>query len=237
MDFLSVLKEKPVIAAFRDLSALHLQSLDSIGILFILGGSIFDLPGIVEAARQYQKTVFVDIDLLKGIGKDAAGVRFLAQESKVDGIVTTHGNLVKSAKQEGLFSIQRIFILDSESLAGSLNAVCKFNPDAVDVLPGLILPKIIKKIRIKTSVPLIAGGLITEEEDIREILAAGAIGISTTEQKLFQCAAHLHASDSDHASSHETRRMMPKDVINGSAQAGRRRVYYNNNVKGGDKRQ
>ncbi len=185
MDFLNVLKEKPVIAAFRDLSALRMQNLDRIGILLILGGSLFDLPSIVEAARRHAKLVFADIDLLKGIGKDAAGVRFLAQESRVDGIITTRGHLIKSAKEHRLAAIQRIFILDSESLAGSLNAVQKFSPDAVDVLPGLILPKIIQRIRLKISVPLIAAGLITHEQDISDILSAGAVGISTTDQRLF----------------------------------------------------
>ncbi len=185
MDFLNVLKEKPVIAAFRDLSSLRMQNLDRIGILLILGGSLFDLPSIVETARRHDKLVFADIDLLKGIGKDAAGVRFLAQESRVDGIITTRGHLIKSAREMGLAGIQRIFILDSESLAGSLNAVQKFNPDAVDVLPGLILPKIIQRIRLKISVPLIAAGLITQEQDIRDILSAGAVGISTTDQRLF----------------------------------------------------
>ncbi len=185
MDFLTVLRERPVIAAFREPEKLCIQALEKVGILLILGGSIFDLPEVVETARKHGKLVFVDIDLLKGIGKDPAGVRYLAKESRVHGIITTHGYLIKSAKEEGLFSIQRIFVLDSESLSGSLNAIKKSNPDAVDVLPGIILPKIIRKIRIKTSVPLIAGGLINEEEDIREILAAGAVGISTTDQRLF----------------------------------------------------
>ena len=189
MDFLTVLRERPVIAAFREPEKLCIQTLENVGILLILGGSIFDLPRVVETARKHGKLVFVDIDLLKGIGKDPAGVRYLAKESRVNGIITTHGYLIKSAQQEGLFSIQRIFVLDSESLSGSLNAIKKSNPDAVDVLPGVILPKIIKKIRMKTSVPLIAGGLINEEEDIREILAAGAVGISTTDQRLFNFSA------------------------------------------------
>jgi len=55
----------------------------------------------------------------------------------------------------------------------------------VEVLPGLILPKIMKKIRKITSIPVIAGGLITQEEEVREILASGAIGISTTSSHLF----------------------------------------------------
>jgi len=185
LDFLTILKERPVIAAFRDLTGLKLETLDSIGIILILGGNIFDLPPIVQAARKYGKMIFVDIDLLKGIGRDAVGVKYLACESRVNGIITTQGSLIKSAKLEGLFSIQRIFILDSESLSGSLNAVQKFNPDAVDVLPGIILPKIIKKIRARIATPIIAGGLITQEEEIREILAAGAIGISTTERRLY----------------------------------------------------
>lgn len=189
MDFLAVLRKRPIIAAFRNIENMRIQELDHIDVILILGGSIFDLPQIVKLARTYKKIVFVDIDLLKGIGRDEAGVRFLAKESKVDGIITTHGKLIKSIQQEGLFSIQRMFILDSESLAGSLNAVKKSNPDAVDILPGVILPKIAKIIRARISIPIIAGGLITEEEDIREILASGAIGISTTERRLFNFSA------------------------------------------------
>lgn len=154
-----------------------------------MGGTIFDLPDIVEQARRYKKLVFVDIDLVKGVGKDAPGIRFLVKESRVDGIITTHSNLIRSAKQEGMASIQRIFVLDSESLKGGLRAIEKSNPDALEVLPGLILPKIIKKIGAITSLPAIAGGLITREEEIDEILASGAVGVSTTSSHLFDYSA------------------------------------------------
>jgi len=226
LDFLNILQDRPVIAAFRDLKSLCMENLQRIGILLILGGSIFDLPSIVETARKHLKMVFVDIDLLKGIGKDAAGIRFLSQESRVDGIITTQGNLIKSAKQEGLFSIQRIFILDSESLSGSLNAIQKSAPDAVDVLPGIILPKIISKIRMKTSVPLIAGGLITEKEDIRDILAAGASGISTTDQRLF------HFEKNTFVSGAPTDRGLRTETIDKPASACRKRIYCSKDFKG-----
>jgi glycerol uptake operon antiterminator len=185
LDLRPVLRNSPVIAAFRDIKSLRIQGLSHTNVLFILGGTIFDLPDIVEQARRYEKLVFVDIDLIKGIGKDALGIRFLAKESQVDGIITTHSNLIKSAQKEGLVSIQRIFVLDSESLAVGLGVIEKSNPDALEVLPGLILPKIMKKIRTITSIPVIAGGLITHEEEIRKILASGAIGISTTSSHLF----------------------------------------------------
>ena len=189
LDFRVVLRNSPVIAAFRDIQSFRIQSLSNTSVLFILGGTIFDLPNIVEQARRYKKLVFVDIDLIKGVGKDGPGIRFLVKESQVDGIITTHSNLIKSAQQEGLASIQRIFVLDSESLKGGLRAIEKSNPDALEVLPGLILPKIMKKIGMITSLPVIAGGLITREEEIDEILASGAVGISTTSPHLFDYLA------------------------------------------------
>lgn len=189
LDFLKVLKTRPIIAAFRDIENLNIQALSHTDVLFILGGTIFDLPPIVEQARKYGKLVFVDIDLIKGVGMDASGIRFLAQESQVDGIITTRSNLIQSAQKEGLVSIQRIFVLDSGSLLGGLNVIERSKPDAMEVLPGLILPAIIKKIRTKTSIPVIAGGLITRQEEVREILDAGAIGISTTSSRLFTFSA------------------------------------------------
>jgi len=186
LDFLKVLRNRPIIAAFRDIESLHMQDLNHTNVLFILGGTIFDLPHVVEQAKRYGKLVFVDIDLIKGIGKDAAGIHFLAQESQIGGIITTHSNLIRSAKKEGLISIQRIFVLDSGSLVGGLSVIEKSKPDAVEVLPGLILPKIMKRIKEKTSISVIAGGLITQEEEIRDILASGAIGISTTSSRLFK---------------------------------------------------
>ena len=185
MSFLAALKKSPVIAAFRDIENLHIQNLDYIQVLFILGGTIFDLPNVVEQARKYEKLVFVDIDLLKGIGKDTSGVRFLAKNNQVDGIITTRSNLIKSIQKEGLVAIQRIFVLDSESLAGGLNVIKKSIPDALEILPGMVLPKIMKEIRKMISIPVIAGGLITSTEEIHEILAAGAVGISTTASQLF----------------------------------------------------
>jgi glycerol-3-phosphate responsive antiterminator len=58
----------------------------------------------------------------------------------------------------------------------------------MEVLPGLILPKIMQRIQSATSIPVIAGGLITEEHEVQRILDAGALGISTTSSRLFAMA-------------------------------------------------
>jgi len=185
MDLLGVLRKRPVIAAFRDVKTLPVERLDRIGVLFILGGTIFDLPGIIDKAVTSGKMVFVDIDLIKGVGKDGAGIQYLAKEIHVQGIITTRSNLIKSGQKQGLISIQRLFVLDSESLTGGLNVIEKSRPHAVEILPGLILPKIMERIKAQVSVPVIAGGLITSYEEIREILSSGAVGVSTTTSSLF----------------------------------------------------
>ena len=185
MDFLSILNTFPVIAAFREIRNLKIGELRHVGIIFVLGGTIFDLPKIVDLAGRHEKVVFADIDLIKGAAKDAAGIRYLAKESRVQGIITTKSNLISSAQKEGLSSIQRIFLLDSESLTGGLSVVEKSKPDAVEILPGLILPKIMDRIRSVTAIPIIAGGLITKKEEVKEVLSSGAVGISTTSPHLF----------------------------------------------------
>jgi glycerol uptake operon antiterminator len=191
LDFFDVLRARPIIAAFREVKSLKIEELDHIGVIFLLGGTIFDLPDLIDKSVTFGKLVCVDIDLIKGIGKDAPGIQYLAREIHVHGIITTRSNLIKSAQKEGLISIQRIFVLDSESLTGGLNVIEKSAPDAVEILPGLILPKIMDRIRARVSVPVIAGGLIKRPEEIREILSSGAVGVSTTTASLYHTNAPL----------------------------------------------
>ena len=47
------------------------------------------------------------------------------------------------------------------------------------------MPKIIKRIDQAVKIPVITGGLIDEKEDIINALAAGAMGISTTDKHLW----------------------------------------------------
>lgn len=57
-------------------------------------------------------------------------------------------------------------------------------PDAVEILPGL-MPKIIKKLCSTVNVPIIAGGLISDKEDVMNALTAGAVAISVTNQRVW----------------------------------------------------
>ena len=55
----------------------------------------------------------------------------------------------------------------------------------VEVLPGL-MPKILRKICRTSRVPVIAGGLISDKEDVMGALGAGATAVSTTNQGVWE---------------------------------------------------
>jgi len=189
--FFETLQRRPVIAALRRAGEVEEATRHGAAILFILGGDIFALRESAAAARASGRPLLAHVDLIKGIGRDEAGIRFLARDLGVDGVLTTRANLIGPAKREGLLAIQRLFVLDSESLEAGLPSVERATPDAVEVLPGVILPLIAERLRQASLPPLIAGGLIRTREQVLAALQAGAVGVSTSERSLwaFQAGA------------------------------------------------
>jgi glycerol uptake operon antiterminator len=183
--FFRALRAKPVVAGLRRSADVDPAIRHGIGVLFILGEDIFALQESVAKAHASGGLILAHVDLIKGLGRDEAGVRFLARHLQVDGILTTRGNLIGPAKREGLIAVQRLFALDSESLEAGLPAVERAAPDAVEVLPGVILPLIASRLNGAGLPPLIAGGLIRTRAQVEEILAAGAIAISTGAEALW----------------------------------------------------
>ena len=129
--FFEILKSCPVIAGLRDSARVEAAVRHGVGVLFILGEDIFALQDSVAKAHAQGRLILAHMDLIKGIGRDEAGVRYLARNLGVDGILTTRSNLISPARREGLIAVQRLFVLDSESLEAGLPTVEKAAPDAV----------------------------------------------------------------------------------------------------------
>src|SRR5690606_29250832 len=128
----------------------------NVGILFLLSGTIFDLGRIQEYVSTSSSLLFVHIDLIQGVGRDGAGIRWLAKEFGVNGIRSTRSHLVNAARREGLLAIQRLFVLDSEALRTGLKVLAETQPDAVEILPALILPHIAHRLPAKNMPPIVA---------------------------------------------------------------------------------
>ena len=71
------------------------------------------------------------------------------------------------------------------SLGDLLAQIDAHRPDFIEVLPGII-PGVIREITEKTTVPLIAGGLIRSKQDVIQALQAGVVAVSTTCRDVWQ---------------------------------------------------
>ncbi|WP_227765220.1 glycerol-3-phosphate responsive antiterminator [Zhaonella formicivorans] len=176
--------ESQVIAAVRSEEQLRQAVNSPVAAIFLLHGDINVLLDYVDYAKGHNKAVFPHMDLMAGIAGDKAGVEYVAREVAPDGIITTRSNLIKAARKQGLLTIQRLFLVDSTAVETGIHAVLENQPDAVEVMPG-ILPKVVAKIKDRITQPVIAGGLIEDKEEIEQVLAAGAQAVSVGNPKLW----------------------------------------------------
>lgn len=183
-ELITMIRDNPIIAAVNNLEKLDMAIESPCKLIFLLTGSIFNIKDIVEKCKKKGKRILVHLDLLEGLSKDECALKYISEYIKPDGIITTRGNLVRIAKENGIFAIQRLFILDSMSLDTGIKSIHSTKPEAIEILPG-IMPKAIRRIHAETQIPLIAGGLIIDKEDAIASLSAGAMGISTSNKAVW----------------------------------------------------
>lgn len=174
----------PVVPALRNEEQLSRAAESLATSVFLLYGDLLDLKRVVKYLHDHGKKVFVHLDLVKGLGKDESAVEYLKVEIMADGLITTKGNLIDVAKKVGLVPIQRVFLLDSQSLATGIAQIRAHRPDYIEVLPGLI-PDLIHYIVQETGIPVITGGLVKTAQQLLEALKKGAVAVSTSEESLW----------------------------------------------------
>ena len=180
-----IMKANPVIAGVKDLDKFEDALNSPCDIIFLLSGSIFNIKEFVQKAKEKNKIIFIHVDLLDGFSKDAVALRYIYEEIKPDGIISTKNSQLKAAKALGFMTVQRIFIIDSLSIDTAIKASQMINPDAIEIMPG-IMPKITKELSDKLDVPVIVGGLISEKDEITKALESGALGVSTSAKTLWR---------------------------------------------------
>lgn len=184
-EFYDAVASNPIIAAVKDEEGLAkcLKSTE-LSVVFILYGEVSTIGGIVEKIKEAGKMAVVHMDLVAGLSGKIEAVDFISTYTKADGIISTRIEQVRHAKELGLSTIYRIFLIDSKVLDKLGNRIGE-SADIVEILPGL-MPKMITKLSKELRMPIIAGGLISDKEDVMAALKAGAIAISSTNEKVWE---------------------------------------------------
>ena len=152
--------------------------------LISLFGDINSLPELIRRADEAGKLLLLHLDLVGGIGRDRAGIQFLAKLG-LKGLITTKPQLAKMARQEGLRVIQRMFLVDSESLKTGISLLKGFRPDAIEALPASTPASVLAELKAATDVPILVGGLVRSQYDVTQAVANGACAVSTSRRDLW----------------------------------------------------
>jgi glycerol uptake operon antiterminator len=188
-EFIEKVEITPIIAAVKDDDGLSKALKEDVEIVFVLYGDINTISQIVRKIKEAGKVAMVHVDLITGLNNSRdVCIDFIKNNTDADGIITTKSQLIQHAKELGLNTVLRYFILDSMALQNiEKQAQTKtVRPDLIEFLPGIVLPKMIRRINKVSKVPIIAGGLISDKEDVMNALDAGAIAISSTDQKVWE---------------------------------------------------
>lgn len=172
-----------IIAAVRNDRELEAARNSRIKIIFCLSPNILTLEETVKSVHEAGKKIFLHMDLAEGVGKDKPGLMYV-KKMGVDGIISTRVNIIKAAREAGLFTVQRFFIVDSQSVATTLESIKASRPDMIEVMPGIVT-KVISDLKASLNIPIIAGGLIETRKEIEEAIHSGASAVSTGRQELW----------------------------------------------------
>lgn len=182
--FMEAMEASPIIAAVKDMDGLNRCFESDSRIIFILFGDICNIADIIRTIKEHGRLAIVHMDLINGLSQKEVSVDYLKNNTQADGIISTKVALIKRAKELKLFTVFRFFVIDSMAFENIKKQVAAVEPDFVEILPG-VMPKVIKRISSQIPVPVIAGGLIADKEDVMSVLSAGAMSISTTNQAVW----------------------------------------------------
>ncbi|MFF3641287.1 glycerol-3-phosphate responsive antiterminator [Streptomyces sp. NPDC002564] len=180
-----LLAENPVIASVNDEDGLRAVLTSSCRMVFLQYGSVLDLPDVVRRIKDTGRTVLVNVDLIEGFSSKEVVVRYVRERTAADGVLSSKGSMVRAAHELGLMAVHRFFLIDSLSYRNLAAQVSRSKADCVEILPGC-MPRVIGWVVADIDVPLVAGGLVCDRDDVFAALKAGAAAIASSNQDVWE---------------------------------------------------
>lgn len=178
-------KEKTVIAAVKGDESFEDALTSPCQHIFLLKANINTAKYMVERCHNAGKKVYIHIDLAEGFGKDEASLQYISREVKPDGIISTKNNVIRIARELGLFTVFRVFLVDAQSMELALINIEKTCPDAVELMPGIAYDAI-KMMKERADVHVIAGGFLRTWQNVEDAFKVGAFACSTSNISLWK---------------------------------------------------
>ena len=168
----------PIIPAIRKVEFAD-QAIAAHGkIVYLLTGDPENCESMIQKIVAAGKIPIVNLDLLNGFSRDRYAVNYL-KRAGARGIISTHLDPLRHALSIGVYGIQRTFLLDSGAMDTITNQLKNTPVDALEVLPAMVAPKILERVRaISADLPVVGGGLIQNMKEVEDLLAQGLSAVS-----------------------------------------------------------
>ena len=171
----------PVIESRTEL--LRVLNASQISTILLRHCNLLDLKPILDHALKRDVALYVNVDHIDGIHPDSAGLRFLAQQLHIAGIVSSNPRILALGKSMELETIQRLFAVDSTGLESALETVDSQLVDLLDISPALVIPYVVSHTELP--LPFIGSGLISTHQQVQSVLRAGALRVMTARPELY----------------------------------------------------
>lgn len=148
------------------------------------------LQDIILKLHQAKKACILHMDLIHGLTSDEAGTQYVCQKLHFDGVISTKAKVIETAKKNQTLAIMRLFMIDHRSIAKGCDLGKRLQPDYLEVLPANTKNGI-TYVKELSDLNLIAGGLIEDEEDIKECISAGVQAVTTSNLSLCKDGGNL----------------------------------------------
>mgnify|MGYP002567943776 CR=1 FL=1 len=182
--FYDAVGNNPIIAAVKNMKDIEVScTIEEIQVIFILFGDVCSIDRIVKRVKDAGKVAMVHVDLISGLSPKEVSVEYLKEHYHIE--PSKIKDFITKAKELGMYTILRYFLLDSMAFENIRQQQHIVRPDFIEVLPG-VMPRVIKRICGSVKTPIIAGGLITDKEDVMAALSAGAIAVSSTNHQVWK---------------------------------------------------
>lgn len=180
-----MLKLKGVIPAVSDAGTFEKFLRSDYDVCFLMNMHVALISSLIKKGHAANKKLIVHLDMVSGLSDDEPGCEYLCQVLKADGVISTRGKVVLTAKKNHCTAVLRLFLIDSRSLKKGVDLANELKPDYLEILPA-IATDIIPEIQKNTDTALIGGGLLSSSEQIEKALSAGLEAVSCSKVNLWR---------------------------------------------------
>jgi glycerol uptake operon antiterminator len=180
-----LLEKRHIVAAVRNIEAFADVAKSPTETVCLLFGNPLNISELLGSLLEQRKFPLVNLDLLTGFSRDIINTEYLASCGAA-GVISTHYKVLQAACKQGLITVQRTFALDSSAIQAGLRTLSQFVPDAVEILPAIVAPRVAEHFRKgHPHLRIMAGGLISDLKEVEYLLETGIDAVSVSDPRFW----------------------------------------------------